>query len=258
MAKAVLVDITRCSACRSCQVACKQWNELPAEPTAFTGGDNPLDLSARTWSRVSFHTVTLPDGTPGRRWVKNQCMHCVDPACVSACPVSAMTKTPEGPVVYDWERCFGCRYCMVACPFSVPSFEWDKPLSLVRKCDMCYERIVAGLEPACVAACPNGALAYGTRDELLALAEQRIAAHPDRYVHHVYGRDEVGGTSWMYLSDVPFDDIGLDTGVVRRPVPEFTHAAMGAVPWIAAVGALTFSGLAWYTRRRAENAAKEE
>lgn len=258
MSKAVLVDITKCMACRGCQVACKQWNELPAERTGFTGGSNPGDISAKTWTRIDFHPVTLADGAAGLRYVKSQCFHCEEPACVSACPVAALTRTEEGPVIYDDGACIGCRYCLIACPFSVPSFEWEKQLSLMRKCDMCYDRISAGMEPACVATCPAEALTFGDRDELIARARTMIADRPATYVDHIYGEDEVGGLAWLYISDTPFDQLGMRTDLGTRPMPAFTWDAMLKVPWVAAGGTLFLTGLYWYTDRRNKLAAGKE
>lgn len=258
MAQAVLVDVTKCIGCRGCQVACKQWNELAAETTPFTGGANPANTSADTWTRVGFYDVQREDGAPVWRQAKFQCMHCNEPACASACPVTALTKTPEGPVVYDSDKCIGCRYCAIACPFGVPSFEWEKPLALMRKCQMCYDRIKAGLEPACVTACPTAALTFGDRAALLAQAQQKLVSQPAKYINYVYSQDEVGGTSWLYISDVPHDQIGLNTRVVKQPLPPFTWAAMAKVPWIIAGGSLLLSGVYWYTHRRTTLAGSKE
>ncbi len=117
----------------------------------------------------------------------------------------------EGPVVYDSEKCIGCRYCQYACPFGVPTYQWDNVLGLIRKCEMCFSRIGDGVLPACVAACPNGALRFGKRHELLAQAKAQIASRPGHYVDHIYGEHEAGGTSMLYLSDVPFSLLGFPT-----------------------------------------------
>lgn len=216
MPKAFLIDLTKCMGCRACQVACKRWNNLEAEHTSMTSDSwtNPLRLSARTWTRVDFTELQSPQYKAGMKWVfaRRQCMHCLHPACVSACPVGALRKTDEGPVVYDTQKCIGCRYCMVSCPFGVPGFEWDKGLlaqPLIKKCKMCVDRLGAGMEPACVKHCPPRATIFGERDELLATAKERIAANPDTYINHIYGENEVGGTSMLYLSSVPFEQIGF-------------------------------------------------
>jgi formate dehydrogenase iron-sulfur subunit len=136
-------------------------------------------------------------------------MHCQHPACVEACIVGALEKQDDGPVTYDDRKCIGCRYCQVACPFGIPSFEWDKPMPWIRKCTFCADRQGGGLSPACVTTCPTSALVYGEREDLLSTAHARIDARPSRYVNHIYGEKEVGGTAWLYLSPVPFDALGF-------------------------------------------------
>ena len=249
MSKAVLYDATKCIGCRACQVACKQWNELPAEATTNEGTyENPPKLSAYTFTKIRF-TEVQDDGKFHFVFTKLQCMHCEYPACVVACPVGALQKTPDGPVVYDDNKCFGCRYCMVACPFGIPSFEWDKPLPWIRKCNFCANRLAEGLEPACVAACTTGALKFGKREELITEARERIAAEPDKYVDHIYGEKEVGGTSWLYLSPVPFEKLGFES---HGPEPVTINAAraMGAVPPVLLGVAAAMAGIYGLTKRR--------
>lgn len=286
MSKAVLEDTTRCLGCRSCQVACKQANDLPAERTHLEkrrlGFQNPAALSAKTFTVVTNHEVEDPRAPAGLRWVfaKRSCMHCLEPACVSACPVTALHKETDGPVTYDSEKCLGCRYCVWACPFGVPTAEWDSLAPRIRKCTLCFDRLrdaaapaelngkaappeaqarmaEAQAKPACVAACPTGALMFGERDALLAEAHRRIAEHPERYVAHVYGEKEAGGTSLLYLAAVPFDRIGFRTDLGERSVPSHSVPAMSAVPpaVIAAGGLL--AGIYFLSRRRAEVKAKQ-
>ncbi|MCK4299481.1 MAG: 4Fe-4S dicluster domain-containing protein, partial [Planctomycetes bacterium] len=181
---AMLYDSTKCVGCRACQNACKEWNRNP--PEVGPG------LSSDTWTLIQ---VAKPEGSDERAFLKRQCMHCLHPACVSACPVGAFQQTEQGAVVYDSDRCIGCRYCMVACPFGIPKLEWEETLPFIRKCTFCVDRLEDGLEPACAAACPVGAIAFGERDSLIAEAEDRIRNNPDRYVNHIYGKDELGGTS---------------------------------------------------------------
>ncbi|HJX12977.1 MAG TPA: 4Fe-4S dicluster domain-containing protein [Dehalococcoidales bacterium] len=257
MAIAVLCDTNRCIGCRGCQVACKQWQEndefIPLEengvPSKNRGRyENPPQLSARTWTKIRF-TELEHDGKFHWVFTKLQCMHCEHPACVAACPVGALRKTAEGPVVYDDTRCFGCRYCMVACPFGIPAFEWDRPLPWVRKCTFCADRLGAGLEPACVKTCPTDALKLGERGELLALARELIAQYPQHYVNHIYGEKEAGGTSWLYLSPVPFEKLGLPT-LGAEPVTLNAERAIGAVLPVLFGVAATMAGVYWLVKRR--------
>lgn len=268
MSSAILVDTTKCIGCRSCQVACKQWNDLPAEATGIEGGDNgyqnPSVLSAKTFTVVTFHEVEDPDAPGGLKWVfaKRQCMHCLEPACVSACPVTALHKTKQGPVIYDKSKCIGCRYCVWACPFDVPTAEWDSLAPGIRKCTMCFERledtaapaevnaeplsaevgrrIAEGQsQPACVKACSTGALKYGDRGRLLQEAWSRIDASPERYHRHVYGEKEAGGAAHLYLAAVPFDRLGFRTDVGERSYPSYSLRAMEAVsPSVIGLGAV--------------------
>jgi formate dehydrogenase iron-sulfur subunit len=248
--KGVLIDLTKCIGCRACQVACKAWNDLPAEETYNWGSyQNPRSLSAKTWSLVEF-TEIEENGKVKWLFAKRQCMHCLHPACVSACPVGAFHKTDQGAVVYDTSRCIGCRYCMVVCPFGVPKFEWEKPLPFIRKCTFCVDRLEAGLGPACVQACPTGAIAFGLRERLVSEAEARIRAHPERYVDHVYGKYELGGTSYLYLSPVPFEKLGLPT-LGPEPVTDLSETvAMYGTPSLAVSVAALLGGLYyWFSNR---------
>lgn len=149
-------------------------------------------------------------------------MHCLQPACVTACLVGAMEKKKDGPVVCNEEKCIGCRYCMVACPFSVPKFEFQRAVPSIRKCTFCFDRLMKGEMPACVESCPVEALKFGKRKDLLEEARCRICSEPDKYLHQVYGEHEVGGTSWLYLSSVPFNKIGFRSDLGKKPYPELT------------------------------------
>jgi Fe-S-cluster-containing dehydrogenase component len=192
------------------------------------------------------------------RFAKKQCMHCLAPGCASACPVRAMNKTPEGPVTYDASKCMGCRYCMVACPFEVPKYEYNELAPRVRKCTFCAERQKEGKPPACTDACPTGALLFGKRGELLDVAKQRIYSAPDKYVRHVYGEHEAGGTSWMYISDVPFEQLALVTGIPEKSFPELASGALGAPPFVMTLWPPFLMGLYQFSKRREEIAKKED
>ena len=251
MSSAILIDLTKCIGCRACQAACKQWNDLPAEATNNQGSyENPPRRSAKTWTTVTFFEI---EDEAKLKWVfaKRQCMHCLEPACTTACIVGALHKTPEGPVVYDDKKCIGCRYCMLACPYNVPTFEWDRPIPYIRKCTFCTDRTAAGKEPACVKACPTGALKSGEREALLAEARARIEARPDIYVDHIYGEHEAGGASQLYLSSVPFEQLGFPT-LGSEPISRHTDVAMAAVPPTILVVGAAMGGAYWIIKRREE------
>ena len=222
----MLIDLTRCTGCQSCSLACQVANERPETVAP------PSKLSSDAYSYVS---TTLPVGSEDQNasiYVKHQCMHCVHPACVSACTVGALQKTAAGPVVYDDSKCIGCRYCQYACPFGVPTYDWDNALGLIHKCQMCAARQQNGQTPACVAACPNGALRFGKRHELLAQAHAQIDTNPDRYIDHVYGESEAGGTSVLYLAAVPFETLGFPE-FGPEPIPHYAEMVMERTPLIA-------------------------
>jgi formate dehydrogenase iron-sulfur subunit len=248
---AVLSDLTRCIGCGWCQEACREWNSLPRSSAG--AGFNPDEatcLSAETWTVPEMHEIEQ-DGHLHRIFVKRQCMHCEDPACVSACPVGALQKLENGAVVYDCTRCIGCRYCMVACPFSIPKFEWEERLPRIRKCTFCADRQAEGLVPACVAACPADALTFGQRDLLLAEAQARIEADPNRYHDHIYGQDELGGTSWLYLAPVSFEQLGFPA-LAPEPVTALseTVATYGTAGVAASVSLLLGGLYYWFNGRR--------
>jgi formate dehydrogenase iron-sulfur subunit len=203
MAKAILVDTTKCTACRACQVACKQWNQLPATVTECDGTyENPLDFRG-SYTRVLFNE-SVKDGEPRWNFAKTQCMHCTDAACAMVCPTGAIHKSQYGTTVIDAGKCIGCNYCLANCTFGVIYF--DRALNRARKCDMCYERMANNLTPACAKACLAGCLHYGERSEVLAKAETAVSAAKGRGLAsaRVYGKDEVGGLGWVYvLKDAP-------------------------------------------------------
>jgi formate dehydrogenase iron-sulfur subunit len=250
MSKGALVDLTRCTGCRACQVACKAWNDNPGELTVCAGCyDNPPELSAETWTRISFTEVEEGDKLD---WIftKRQCMHCAEPACVSACPVHALHETESGAVIYEADKCIGCRYCMVACPFGIPKIDWYKTLPVITKCTFCFDRQGSDAIPACIKSCPTGALTFGERDELIAEAKGRIQQRPDAYVDHIYGEHEVGGTQWMYLSSVAFDKLGFPT-YGSEPVTELSEQVSGVGLPVAGAGvAVVLGGIYWFSKRR--------
>jgi formate dehydrogenase iron-sulfur subunit len=221
----MLYDASICVGCRACQTACKKRSNLPKETDSQGLYEAPRDLSAYTWTMIKVY-----QGDSETSFVKNQCMHCIDPACVSVCPVAALEKTENGPVVYHAERCIGCRYCMAACPFGIPKSQWDKALPLIQKCDFCADRLAKGENPACGDACPTGALIYGTRGEMLDTAHTRLASNPG-YVNKVYGETEAGGTSMLYIAEVSPDKLGFPE-LDSTALPTIDWPYMKAVPWI--------------------------
>ncbi|MCA9869171.1 MAG: 4Fe-4S dicluster domain-containing protein [Caldilineae bacterium] len=239
----VLVDLTRCNGCDSCALACKQANQRPEEDQI------PNQLSSDSYSFVDRRVYVGDAGQEQQMPVKRQCMHCLHPACVSACTVGALTKTPDGPVVYDSSKCIGCRYCQYACPFGVPTYDWANPLGLIHKCQFCISRLDEGEQPACVAGCPTGALRFGTRNDLLAQAHSQIDSNPGRYIDQIYGESELGGTSVLYLSGVPFAAMGLPTLDSQSP-SRYAEAVMRKTPVIGLTVAALASGAYWLTKRR--------
>ena len=212
----VLVDTTLCIGCRKCEEACNRRNNLPRTAESFSDRE-----ALRTFRRPSENAFTVVNQFPGspspdqagvpQTYAKVQCMHCLDPSCVSACIVGALIKSADGAVVYNPTICIGCRYCQVACPFEIPAYEFQEALTpRVRKCEFCADRVRGtGANPACASSCPTEALVFGRRAELLAMAKDRLKRRPDRYINHVYGENEVGGTSWLYLAGRPVKEIGL-------------------------------------------------
>ncbi len=242
----ILYDATKCVGCRACQTACRVANHKPPERDPSGRYDAPQDLSGDTWMLIKLYKAS------DERWtfLRRACMHCIEPACVTACPLGALHITPQGAVAYDPNICFGCRYCMVSCPFGVPRYQWGAVSPFIQKCDLCTSngRVPAGQEPACVAACPTGALTFGPREAMLAEAHQRIQQQPDKYVDHVYGEHEAGGTHILYLSAIPFDEQGLPQ-VEDQPYPAKVKIPLDyAVPSLM-VGVTALMTGAYYATR---------
>jgi formate dehydrogenase iron-sulfur subunit len=243
---AILTDVTKCIGCEKCVVACQEEYDLPEEKP-WRWVDEITDLSSARW------TTILPVRTEkGRRFVRRQCRHCLEPACVEACIVGALRKTPEGAVVYDKDVCIGCRYCMVACPWEIPKYSWEDTVPYIQKCTLCHDRVTeTGKPPACVDACPEEATIFGDREELLAEARKRLAAEPDRYIQKIWGEKEVGGTSVLYISDV---DLKLDELVKpitdEVPVPVRTFRVLHRMPLVFVGVGVAMGAVYWIIRRR--------
>ncbi len=250
-ASSMLYDATVCVGCRACQVACKQRSNLPHVTDAQGLYEEPKDLSAYTWTMIKLYK-----GSEGTSFVKNQCMHCIDPACVSVCPVAALEKLDSGPVVYHQERCIGCRYCMAACPFGIPKTQWDKQLPLIQKCDFCADRQANGQQPACSEACPTKALIFGKRGNLLDTAHTRLQNN-SQYIQQVYGEKEVGGTSMLYISAVSHAALGFPN-LNTTPLPSIDWPYMQAVPGVVAVMVALSTAIYLRTHRNEIDALKKE
>ena len=217
--KAILTDVTKCIGCLECVIACKQYNKLDVDvPRNWHRNDG---LSARNWTSII--------EKPGSHYVRKQCRHCLEPACVSACPVGALHETKEGAVVYDIGKCIGCRYCMIACPYGIPRYDWEKPAPYVQKCNLCYELIKQGNQPACTSVCPTRATIFGDRDELLREAHRRIKENPGKYIDKVFGEFEVGGTSVLYISDIDLGFLSYPLTLGTKALPKTTALAMESV-----------------------------
>ncbi|MDO8672946.1 MAG: 4Fe-4S dicluster domain-containing protein [Dehalococcoidia bacterium] len=258
--KGMLIDTTTCIGCRSCEAACNQINNLPTPEAPFS--DRAVFNEKRRTTATAFTVVnqynSTPDGPPIYR--KQQCMHCEEPTCVSVCLVAAMKKTAEGPVTYNQDVCMGCRYCIAACPFYQPTYEYDNATTpRVRKCEMCFKnRVQQGGIPACAEACPTKSIIFGKRSDLLALGSQRIVNKPDKYVNYIYGEHEAGGTGMLYLASVPFDQLGLPTNLSRTPYPELTRDFLAAVPLVLIGWPALFLGANAFAKSREQETLSEE
>jgi len=240
----VLVDLTRCIGCRSCEAACNKEQKLP-EPSAPFDDTSVFEHKRRpdenALTVVNRYEVQNSKGPVYR---KVQCNHCNEPGCLTSCFVNAYTKTKEGAVIYNSKVCVGCRTCMVACPFNVPGYSYSSAFNpVVKKCIFCYDtRLKYGKPPACVEICPQEVLTFGNRKDLIKIGHERIRSNPDKYVDHIYGEKEVGGTGWMYLSNVPFDQVGFDTTLSNDPIISNVKEFLGTVPMVLAIWPALFTG----------------
>ncbi len=228
----MLSDMTRCIGCRRCEAACNKANKLPPPKTSFEDTSvfeekrKPYVADVQSYTAVNRYEV---NGKTVYR--KVQCMHCDEPACASACPVGALKKSPEGPVIWNDKVCIGCRYCIIACPFYVPAFEYSSAFDpKIQKCFMCYQnRITKGIIPACAEACPVEAITFGKRSDLIKQAWLRIWDAPDKYIDHIYGEHEAGGTGWLYISGVPFSQLDFQMDVGTTSYPKYTKDFLSMV-----------------------------
>jgi len=255
----LLHDTTLCVGCRSCEFACSEVNDLPApeapigDTSVFEGTRRSTDTQLTVVNRYLEENEDRPDV-----YRKLQCMHCNEPCCATVCPVGAFEKTPEGPVLYDAEVCMGCRYCIMACPYNALAYEYDDPLTpRVMRCTMCYSRIVEGKAPGCADVCPTGAITFGRRDELIKVARERIRKAPDRYIDHIFGENEFGGTSWLLLAGESFSQLDLHEGLTYEPLPAIATSFLGVVPLVITIYPGLLLGLHAFSKRQEAVARKE-
>jgi formate dehydrogenase iron-sulfur subunit len=240
MSIGLLIDLDKCDGCGggdefACQTACQKSHGLPVSKRDKLTGSN----------------FTITETFVNDVFVRRMCQHCAQPACVSACPVAALQKTELGPVTYNNDKCLGCRYCFIACPFDVPKYEWESTGPRVRKCDLCYERTSKGLPTACAEACQAGATTFGIREDLIAIALKTLKEDKD-YVQRIYGLEEVGGTSMLYIGKVPFEQLGFKTNLGYEPLPQKTWNVLSKLPDVLSVGGILMAGVWWITNRRDE------
>jgi formate dehydrogenase iron-sulfur subunit len=236
-----LIDASVCIDCRSCMVACSVQNNVPMDVT-------------RIWIKETGVTGEFPELK--RFTAPYHCMHCIDPSCASACTVGALQRTDEGIVTYDQDACIGCRYCMYACPFEVPNYEWNQRFPLVVKCDMCFSRLEEGQQPACAATCPTEAIKFGKYEDMLAEAHRRINDNPGKYVPHVYGEQENGGTATLYISPVPFEELGFPIAGTTSPAYSNRLVTEGT-PLVAGAMLVGLTGAYLTIKHQKEEAANE-
>ena len=264
-AMGVLVDLSRCVGCRSCEAACNKEQKLPAPEKPFNDFSvfDEMHHGQKRRTDETRYTIVNRYDIPGREhplFRKIQCNHCLEPACLTSCFVNAYTKTPEGAVIYDSTVCVGCRTCMVACPFYIPTFRYSSAFKpRIMKCVFCHDtRLTKGLPPACVEACPQEALTFGRRTDLVAAGKQRILENPGTYVDHLYGEHEAGGTSWMYLSPAPFEQVGIDTTVPKEPILNYVKDFLSIVPMVLTIWPALFAGFHLLATRKDKMAEQKK
>ncbi|KTB47954.1 4Fe-4S dicluster domain-containing protein [Dehalogenimonas alkenigignens] len=255
MPAGMLIDTTKCILCLRCENECHSFYGLPNK--RLEGTDDAPELDAYHYVVLQAHEVATPTGrrTIG---VSKRCLHCFSPACASVCPVGALHKTKEGPVVWEEGKCIGCRYCQNACPFDIPKFEWDVAWPKIQKCIFCHEkRLLQGKTPVCAEVCPTQAIRFGERADMIALAHQRIAESPEKYFNHVYGEEEVGGTLKLYIGAVDMRQLGFPSEVEPEMYPEYTHEFLSKIPIEIASLALFLGGAYLFRSRREAALAKQ-
>jgi len=222
----ILYDSSRCVGCQTCENVCSEANGLQSP-----SGEPKSGILRKTDEKHNT-IVNCFKTSKGEVFIKTQCMHCNEPACVAACLTKAMYKTKDGPVIWRGDKCMGCRYCMLSCPFDIPKFEYLSSNPKIQKCTMCFGKIKKGGIPACAENCPAEAIKFGKRRELLAEARKRIVENPKIYVDEIYGDHTAGGTGFIYISPVPFNELGVNTKLQNKSYPELTKGFLFNVPTV--------------------------
>ncbi len=280
----MLYDSTLCIGCKACVSKCKEVNGMPPTPLGDeTAWDSAYDLSAQTLNVIKVYSDgegELKDAVEnGYAFEKRSCMHCVDPGCVSVCPVTAMRRHPKtGIVTHHPDACIGCRTCMVGCPYNVPQFDYDNPFGEIHKCQMCnqagVERIDKGQMTGCAEACPTGATLFGSRKALLEEAKRRMTLKPGEiynyprgdvrspdshhekavpeYRQHVWGEKEAGGTNVLHISSIPFDKLGMPP-LQERSYASISETVQHTLYSYMALPAIALAGLTYVVRRNTED-----
>ena len=233
----ILFDVNLCLGCGACYEACKETNNLPGTNDDFLKDH----LSDNTFTVVEEY---------GNLYARKLCMHCSDPACASVCLVGAIKKSDTGAVIYDADKCIGCRYCMQACPQKIPRYEWGSTNPRIRKCNLCHSRVKAGKLPACSQACPTEATLFGSMEKIIEVAEFRIKENPAKYFPKIYGLEEAGGSHILVISPVPFEQLGYASGIPKDPLPDLTMKAMDKIPGVVLGGGVFLSAMYWLTKRK--------
>ncbi|MFZ4399341.1 MAG: 4Fe-4S dicluster domain-containing protein [Bacteroidales bacterium] len=224
--RGMLYDSSRCVGCQTCENVCAEANKLsPPVGEPKTGIIRKTDEKHNT-------TVNCYKTSKGDVFIKTQCMHCNEPACAAACLTKAMYKTKEGPVIWRADKCMGCRYCMVSCPFDIPKFEYHSANPKIQKCSMCFDKLKKGGIPFCAENCPAEAIKFGTRRELIKEARKRIVENPGTYIDEIYGEHTAGGTGFLYISSVPFNELGLNNKLQNKSYPELSKGFLFSVPTV--------------------------
>lgn len=246
----ILYDSTRCVGCRTCEYECAAAHGFP-EPSAEVEAVRKTNETCNT-------VVNTFQTSKGEAYVKRQCMHCNEPACGAACLTQAMHKNETGAVTWDGDKCMGCRYCMVSCPFDMPKFEYHSANPKIQKCDMCFDRQKSGEKPVCVTNCPNEALMYGKRRDLIKEARKRINEKPELYIDQVYGEHDAGGTGWLYLASVPFEELGMNTKLQQSSYPALTKGFLYSVPSVFVLAPTLLLGIYQATKENHLNEEKND